>query len=131
MENRIRELDWVTERSECSIVKVFEMLRLQVKADVEKRNGLLPQQSYYKFEMTTQDSAFSVLSRSNINKSKAIVFELVENEIQVNDKKGNSIFVATLTLNDAGECLVKIKDKECELWQMRRAALEDLFFNTF
>jgi hypothetical protein len=35
---------------------------------------------------------------------------------------------ATLTLNDMGECRLKINGQEREFWQFRRTALEDLFF---
>ena len=126
----IRNLDWVKERSECSIMKVFETLKLQVKEDMEQRNKLLPSGSHYNFIMTQHDNAFVVMSQSN-EKNKGVAFELVGSVIQVNDRNGNEKFSATLTLNDDGECKVKIRDQERELWQMRRAALEDLFFNTF
>jgi len=48
----------------------------------------------------------------------------------VNDKDGKKILEATLTLNDSGECRVKIGGQEYELWQMRKKALENLFFKT-
>ena len=35
------KFDWVTERSSCSLPKVFKTLRLQVEEDVKTRNALL------------------------------------------------------------------------------------------
>jgi hypothetical protein len=42
---------------------------------------------------------------------------------------GNEIILrATITLNNEGRCMLKVDDEELEQWQVRRMALEDLFF---
>ena len=62
--------------------------------------------------------------------TERVEFCRCEKTIQVNDKDGKKILEATLTLNDSGECRVKIGGQEYELWQMRKKALENLFFKT-
>jgi hypothetical protein len=37
-------------------------------------------------------------------------------------------FTGALTLNNNGECRLRVKDEELEQWQVRRMALEELFF---
>lgn len=35
---------------------------------------------------------------------------------------------ATITLNNEGRCMLKVDGEELEPWNVRRMALEDLFF---
>jgi hypothetical protein len=41
------------------------------------------------------------------------------------------MFDVTLTFNDEGQCRLNVKEKECELWQVRRMALEELLFRSY
>jgi hypothetical protein len=41
--------DWVTERSQCSPVLVFERLKDDLKNDIALRNAIIPNGSAYKF----------------------------------------------------------------------------------
>ena len=119
--------DWVTSRALCSPGKVFEKLYLQVKEDVEARNKLLAA-SRDAFYVEANNSRFSV-SVPTSPLHPRILFSLVNGEtIMVEDGKGKLIFEATLTLNDQGECRLKVNGQEREFWQVRRMALEDLFF---
>jgi len=122
----MEDFDWVRARAKCSSVEVFERLRLQVKADIEVRNKLLADQRGA-FSMVEPENkpSFSVILCSN--PLLGITFNLVEEKITV-DHKGHPLFESTLTLCDDGQCRVKIKEQERELWQMRRMALEELFF---
>ena len=124
----MENFDWVTARAKCSLVEVFEKLRLQVGVDVQTRNKLLsdPRDAFSVIESEAKPS-FSVIVPSNPLPS--ITFSLSDERIGVSHK-GRLIFEATLTLGDDGECRLKINGKERELWQMRRMALEELFFGT-
>lgn len=133
------EIDWVNERAACSLKKVFETLKLQVKEDVKARNEsrLSPLPNGCKFVVSTSESQFNVsIDRTNeIAKYgqkplKSALFVLDDKSIKVFDKEEKLMLEADITLNDLGECRVKIKGQERELWQMRREALEDLFFKT-
>jgi hypothetical protein len=59
----------------------------------------------------------------------AIDFELENNEIVVRNEE-RTLFKVRITLNHAGQCRLKTEDDgpELELWQVRRMALEKLFF---
>jgi hypothetical protein len=118
------DFDWVTELSRCSPVVVFEKLKLQIREDVKIRNSQLPK-AHDPFRIEEHGSSFAVLLPSP---HQAVTFSVTDKKISVKDWKGKLICEATLTLNDEGECKVKIKGKERELWQMRKMALEELFF---
>jgi hypothetical protein len=124
MDKPTEDFDWVTARAHCSPVAVFEKLRLQVKADVQIRNKLLINQRDA-FSVIENGDSFSVIVPSN--PLPKITFSLVDVEIVV-DRKGRLLCEATLTLCDDGECRVKIDGQERDFWQMRKLALEELFF---
>jgi hypothetical protein len=49
----------------------------------------------------------------------------------VQDDTGKKMFEVTLTLSDEGECRLNVNEKERELWQVRRMALEELLFRGY
>ena len=121
------KFDWVTERSACSLPKVFNALRLQVVEDVKTRNALRPNNSPYKFSVAESVGDFTVLLESkDVNRS--VIFSLAEQAILVRDDKGNQMFAVPLTFNGEGECRLNVNEKECDFWQVRRMALEELLF---
>jgi hypothetical protein len=130
MNGELHNLDWVSKRASCSIEKAFEELKGQVQTDVETRNSLRPQAAHYGFAFKSAGNSFSVSTESNAP-SKSIVFVLSKHSISVKDGDGNLILESTVTLNDEGECKPKINGQEREYWQLRRMALEKLFYETF
>lgn len=81
------------------------------------------------FTMVSNTTSFKVLSAVE-NRQIGVKFSLGDKAITVTDTHGNTIFEATITLNDEGECRLKINGLERETWQVRRTALERLFFGT-
>jgi len=59
---------------------------------------------------------------------RSVTFSLAEHAILVRDDKRDEMFRVTLTFNDEGDCRTHVNDKERDLWQVRRVALEDLLF---
>jgi hypothetical protein len=124
--------DWVTERSSCTLPKVFAALRQQVEADVKTRNDLRPNNAPYEFSLTVDTTEFTVHFKAK-EVQRSVTFSLGEREIAVrnndnhNDKDG-ATFKVTLIFNDQGECRLLADEKEREYWQIRRMALEDLMF---
>jgi hypothetical protein len=122
----MEEINWVKERAKCSLEKVFQDLKVQVEQDVNCIRELCPEDSY---TFSSNKARFSVTyDKENL----FIDFALGENFILVSNNR-ESLFQATLTINDDGFCRVnikgeKIEEKELELWQVRRRALEALFF---
>jgi hypothetical protein len=124
-----QKFDWVTERSLCSLPKVFNALRSQIEADVKTRNGLRPELSPYEFSMVESGDTFKVVLEAK-GISLAVVFNLREHAIVVLDGKGETMFEVTLTFNDAGECKLNAREQQWEFWQIRRMALEELMFRS-
>jgi hypothetical protein len=108
---------------------IFETLRQQVKDDVDERRGQLQGPPFdYDFKFVqTQRSFAAVVEGSQIHDS--VVFALNGMEISVKDANGNPMFTAVPTISDDGECRVKVNGEERELWQFRKAALEEIFFS--
>jgi hypothetical protein len=124
------EKDWVTARSLCSLPNVFKELRLQVEEDVKTRNALRPENSPYEFSVTENGGDFTVfLEAEDVRRS--VIFTLAEHAIEVRDSRGKATFDVSLTLNEEGACKLSVQDKERELWQVRRMALEDLLFRPY
>lgn len=126
-EKETSKFDWVTERSSCSLPKVFKELRLQVEADVKTRNALRPNNSPYEFSVAEKGDDFTVLLKAK-DVHRSVTFSLAEQAILVRDDKGNPMFQVTLTFNDKGECKLHANEQEREFWQVRRMALEELLF---
>ena len=125
-----KKLDWVTARAHCSISALFEQLVLEVEEDVNQRNKQRTEMSRYKFTTNQSGNVFNVYSDSGGTERHFVYFKLETNKITVKDDNA-LLFEATVTLNDGGECKPKINGQERELWQMRRMALEKLFFEVF
>lgn len=133
----VPELDWVNAFSGCSLGKVFHQLKLQIAEDVKARNGQIQSLSVavtikpYAFAMTEQGERFSVFVEGDkVPRGNSVSFALEEKKICVTDANGALLFEATLTLNDEGECRLKVGGQEREFWQVRRMALQKLFFET-
>ena len=121
------KFDWVTERSSCSLPKVFTALRVQVEADVKTRNGLRPGNSPYEFSVKEDNGEFAVLLKAQ-QLQQSVVFSLADHAILVRDDKSNPMFEVTAAFSDRGECRLKVNGEDRDFWQVRRMALEDLMF---
>jgi hypothetical protein len=121
--------DWVTERSLCSLPKVYEKLRLDIQRDVKTRNALRSPTEQYVFETVGNGGSFAVLLHAN-KVHKSITFSLGDKCIEVQNENAK-MFDATVGLNDDGECMLLVNGQERRLWQVRKLALEQLFFGVF
>ncbi len=121
------QFDWITERSACSLPKVFSALRSQIEQDVKTRNSLRPPNSPYEFSLAEDTTEITVcLEAQDLRRS--IIFSLGEHAISVRDDQDARLFEVTLTFDDAGKCRLNVNGAEREFWQVRRMALEDLMF---
>ena len=125
------KFDWVTERSACTLPKIFAALRQGVEEDVKSRNGLRPKLAPYEFSVAEDIDEFKVVLKAK-DVQQSVSFKLEEHLISVwndseKDKVGPMLQV-TLTFNDKGECKLHANEQERELWQVRRMALEELMF---
>jgi hypothetical protein len=121
------KFDWVTKRSECSLPKIYKTLRVEVEADVNTRNALRPANSLYEFLVEEHGSDFMVALKTKGVK-KFVTFSLAEHAIVVRDETGNPMLEVRATFGDDGKCKLYVNEKERDLWQVRRMALEELLF---
>jgi hypothetical protein len=123
-----RELDWVKERAGCTIKQMFSLLHQAVEEDVKSINqsGKLP--GYYSFVvLLSQDGeSFSVRRAETIRPS--VRFSIDGEVIKVSDDAGIRRLEYRITLSDEGRCQLTENGTPLEQWQVRKAALEGLFF---
>ena len=124
----MEDFDWVTATCQCSTANIFETLKAQVKSDVEKRKSSAPEaQARGSFSVVTNGGSFAVTVQDFRTPHRAVVFELVAEGIRVHDDQKLS-FIATATISNERICKLKVDDQEYEFWQVRKMALENLFF---
>lgn len=122
------DFDWVVARGECSPESAFERLKLQVEQDIAARKAQRLQGAVYGFNLISEGDAFTVRLEGNNVLKKSVTFRQSNVGVDVFDATGRVMLNAVLTLNDQGECRFKVNGKEKDFWQIRHAALEDLFF---
>jgi hypothetical protein len=124
------EINWVQARSECSLIKVFELLKAQVKQDIDDRNALRNlSDARFKFQgVDDNGQMFMVYIDVHGAQGKTVIFALTTGALEVRDKNHKPTITASVTLNNDGECRLKVAGEELELWQVRKMALESLFF---
>ena len=127
-ENVPQELNWVDARAECSLAEMFKSLELGVHEDVERRVSLLKPEEQLMFRAVSRARRFSVVCESNEFEPRAVDFSCTGREITVS-AGGEVKFTATIALANSGRCKFIVNEKELEQWQVRRMALEDLFFD--
>ena len=127
LKKHMPDFNWVKERAECSLGLVFAKLTAEIQDDVEKRNQAPQEARPVKFATgSISGNHIVVVKEGRFN--KGVTFRLTQDCIEVLDDAERPMFEATLTLNDDGECRFKIGGQEVESWQLRKKALEDLFF---
>ena len=113
---------------------MFERLRAGVKQDVERRNALVGLDDGSRFEFSEDGEVFDVArlegSRFTDPKIAALVrFERAGRRINVRGEDVDVDFTAILTLDPAGQCRFVVGEALYAEWEVRRMALELLFFD--
>jgi hypothetical protein len=122
------ELDWVDARCKCSLYEMYKRLRNEVKEDVKKRNDLRKEGERVRFEFGAESAKGFSVFREGLSGPTCIDFAISETEMSV-AMRDQVILSATATVNDEGRCMFVVKGKELENWQVRKLALEELFFS--
>lgn len=125
------QFDWIKERSDCSLPKVFATLRSQIEQDVKARNSLRPKTAPYEFTMAENLNQITIRLQADGPQGglqKSVIFDLQDHSISVRDDAGSRLFDITLTFDDGGKCRLNVNGEERDFWQVRRMALEDLMF---
>jgi hypothetical protein len=119
----------VKARSSCCAGKIFDQLRRDIARDIEERNALRPENAHYAFSLTP-DHGKLVVSINTNQLHDLVIFTLTSTGTSVHEHTDKLMFDALLTVNDQRECRFEINGQEYEFWQMRKKALEKLFFET-
>jgi hypothetical protein len=125
------DFDWIAVRGNCSIRQMFEELRLGITQDVEAINEQTrPNNPHSVFKMVGDKKLIKVFEDDPYQDGgPSILFVLADNAISVRDGETNRpIFDISISLNDEGECRFVVDGKERDSWQIRRKALEGMFF---
>ena len=119
------DFPWVQKRAECSYSQVFKELEMAVDSDVKiKHKQTEGGPRGFRFQRYSDDRF--VVYREAFQGSTNVEFGCTHPGIYA---KGEGVNLkAVLSLNDDGECRLKVGDDELKNWQFRKRALEDLFF---
>ena len=120
--------DWITARAECSAVTVFEKLKQLVQKDVHAINERHKGHGVFVKFISEHSNKFAVTATHERDfQKKTVDFTLANEEIVIKGV-GEQSFTVTVGLGGDGECRAKIDGQEYDLWQVRKRALEELFF---
>ncbi len=127
------DVDWVAAQAKCGTALMFERLRTRVKEDVQRRNGMFNRNDGWKFEFHEDGDQFeasrAVGSGSRDSKVTALVrFERAGRRIHVQGENVDVEFIAVVTLDATGLCRFVVGEAMYSDWEIRRMALEQLFF---
>jgi hypothetical protein len=130
------DFDWVTGRANCSLPQMFKKLQMSIAADVEVRNNLISPANRQRLTFSFVNGSgnrFSVIREEYVllpvaPTSRSVDFVMSNGAISVSEE-GTAFLSATVTLNKFGRCVYKVGEEELEVWELRRKALEKLFFD--
>jgi hypothetical protein len=117
------EFDWVKARAACSVEKVFTALQHDVEDDVKVVNALGGAQ----FEVALGCGADFTVMRIGVPK-QSVAFLLQKDCISVNLRNTGEEMQFNVGLNNEGRCQLRWNKQGFERWQVRRVALEEMFF---
>jgi hypothetical protein len=128
-----QEFDWVAAQSKCNASSMFEQLMTGVKEDVQRRNRLLGRDDGWTFEMHEDGGAFEVSRVVTQGSTETSVAALVRfarggRRIHVQGDDVDVDFTAVVALDAAGACRFVVGEAIYSEWEIRRMALEQLFF---
>ena len=123
------DFDWVGAQAKCSAALMFERLRTRVEEDVRRRNSLFDRQDGWKFEFYGEDDMFEVSRLVAQGKVRGVVqFERAGRRIHVQGEDVDVDFTAVVTVDTPGVCRFVVGEAMYSDWELRRLALELLFF---
>lgn len=128
MEEVPHELDWVKERASCTIQKMFSQLQLAIDEDIKSINQIrkLPEHSAFETSMSSDGESFLVKRSEAIR--PFVRFAIEGDSIKVSDDAGALKLEYRIILSNEGRCKLTEHGSELEQWQVRKTALEGLFF---
>src|SRR5687767_15144652 len=134
------DFDWVGAQAKCSTQSMFEQLRARIQADVQNRNGIFDRDDHWRFEFHSDADEFEVTrlvgasggaqppGRGAPRVTGSVRFVRNGRRIHVQGEDVDVDFVAVVTLDPTGHCRFAVGEAVYVDWEIRRMALEQLFF---
>jgi hypothetical protein len=131
MEETPEELDWVNKRADCELEAAFRKLSEAVEKDVGTFNSRFQPKVGLEavFKPREEFDTFSVHRRRNSD-VLWVTFRRKSKEIEIEDECGVQTLNAIPLLTENGRCKFQVGGEELEQWQLRRRALEAIFFRS-
>lgn len=119
--------DWVTAQAGCSATAMFQKLQDGARADVERRNGAnFGRKDNWRFELHQGDELFEVVRITD--PSAVVTFQREGSRIQINGEGIDVEVTVVVGINPSGDCRYFVGEAEYLGWEVRKLALELLFF---
>ena len=124
--------DWVTAQAGCSAELMFQKLMDGAKADVERRNGAtFGRKDGWRFEFHADEEGFEVTRHAGTSKDTAFVtFQREGPRINISGDGVDVQLTAIVGINAHGDCRYYVGEAEYLGWEVRKQALDLLFFES-
>jgi hypothetical protein len=124
------DFDWVSAQAKCNAASLFERLRSKVRDDVLRRNGIFDRGNAWKFEFEDDGDAFEVsrVAAAGSSVDAVVRFERAGPRIHVHSEEVDVELTAVVALDVSGQCRFVVGEAMYSDWEIRRMALETLFF---
>ncbi|MEZ5286385.1 MAG: hypothetical protein R2712_16565 [Vicinamibacterales bacterium] len=124
--------DWVTAQARCTAATMFDRLLEGAREDVSRRNAVPDRDEGWRFECHNEDGRFEVVrtteSGAPSSQGAFVAFERVGPRIHVHGDGVDVDFTAIVGINASGECRYYVGEAEYLGWEVRKLALDLLFF---
>ena len=123
--------DWVTAQAGCSVELMFQRLQDGTRADVERRNGAtFGRRDDWRFEFHEDEGqGFEVVRIAGSSKASAVVsFAREGSRIEITGDGVDVQITAIVGINPHGDCRYYVGEAEYLGWEVRKQALDMLFF---
>jgi len=119
--------DWVVAQSKCTAALMFDGLRTHVREDVQRRNDVLGRDDGWTFEFEEDGDDFEALRLTPEGRA-TVRFERRGRRIHVRGEEVDIDFTAIVATDGSGLCRFVVGEVMYSDWEIRRMALEALFF---
>ena len=130
-EHAPEDFDWVAAHATCTASSMFSRLRGGVSEDVRRRNGQIREGPYPRFavEDGEEEHSFDVTRLDERDRVTAFVtFKRAGRRILVSGDGVDVDLTMVLAVDPAGSCRYVVGEALYAEWEIRRMALEQLFF---
>jgi hypothetical protein len=125
------DFDWVAAQAACTTEQMFRRLQEGARKDVERRNASgFGRKDQWQFELNADDEQSFEVARTGPSStgSAFVTFERDGTRINVSGDGVDVQFTAITGINPAGQCRYFVGEHEYLGWEVRKLALDLLFF---